>query len=772
MEPEVDNLDARAFVLFGLWLDEGWELEEFLQTKCPNEPSLRRRVGELANVHIRNIDEGIVDPILMDGSDATLTDQSIGIATDSSSNIPVSIRGYRIIGRIGEGGMGTILRAIQPYMGRAVAIKVLSHSFVQRVGTNPLSAEIAVHSKLMHVGIVRAYHAGTFSEGDHVRHFLVMELVDGSPPGTPAPTLVDHAHRMATLRDRVELFLKVCDAVHFAHERGVIHRDLNPNNILVDPQGEPKVLDFGVAKNLGSLSPRYDAFNGDPVGVRDWMSPEQFLPCEEPVDIRTDIYTMGLLLDAMFENLYATDSNRGMRKNSSWLFGTAAADLQRTLEKAAAASRDDRFKSVIDLKGALENYLSLLPPKDAPAPDNIAICTLMLGLVGVICTITGLVTSLVSLALHYVWKPVATEGPGLMLFGLGFLLVIGAIIAGCAERACIWQLRLYPGIVPRWCQRPLLNALGVVVCILPLVALYASLVFASFPQESLPDALIGYLAHGVFLLLGLAFGVGVLREYQGPALVGLPKGRNLSRSRRSVSVRLAYAAPMRTSLPWRQRQRILATAAVAFFIFWIAATAWLGRMDSDDYRARQRLIGEQNQCMNFQSASNLPIGDAAILAPSAQPFLPRSSSSRDLMFMHGMKNPNGSERLVTVVCDSIGGSTSIIDGSVGVSYRVWRPATATSTLLDVTRETMKKRSDGKNDFPRNAVLSVFASDFAQNFALATRRVGPRKLFFGHLDSENPSHFTVEFQDGVDLGVIDGWLRDDDSLEFKVRRHSS
>src|SRR5262249_16741600 len=145
--------------------------------------------------------------------------------------------------------------------------------------------------RLEHPGIARIYEAGTTEAGEGPQPFFAMELVEGRP-------LTKHADKeRLNPRERLGLFLKVCDAGQHAHQKGVIHRDLKPGNILVDQAGQPKVLDFGVARvtahDLHASAPGTDV--GQLVGTFPYMSPEQVTGDPAQIDTRSDVYTLGVI---------------------------------------------------------------------------------------------------------------------------------------------------------------------------------------------------------------------------------------------------------------------------------------------------------------------------------------------------------------------------------------------------------------------------------------------------------------------------------------------
>jgi serine/threonine protein kinase len=188
---------------------------------------------------------------------------------------------YEITRRLGRGGMGIVYAAHDRILHREVAIKVLDE-IGSHAAAEHLLAEARILGRLEHPGIVPVHDAGTLTDG---RVFYVMKLVRGER--------LDAAIAARTLNERLDLFLRICEAVSFAHARGVVHRDLKPQNVMLGPFGEVLVLDWGVAKVAGSRA--------DPdavVGTPGYMAPEQERDAGS-VDARADIYALGVMLAAM-----------------------------------------------------------------------------------------------------------------------------------------------------------------------------------------------------------------------------------------------------------------------------------------------------------------------------------------------------------------------------------------------------------------------------------------------------------------------------------------
>jgi serine/threonine protein kinase len=214
----------------------------------------------------------------------------VALAAAAAVVIPYQVGPYKIKRFLGEGGQAQVYEAEQSDPRRSVALKVLkggrfaSDKFVKR-----FRRESQVLAQLQHPGIATIFQAGHTPEG--LRYFA-MELVDGEPLDVYVST--QEPEREA----RLDLFTKICQAVEYAHQRGVIHRDLKPSNILINDEGEPKVLDFGVARIVGddSQTGRTLTKTGVFAGTPRYMSPEQARGHSRSVDGRSDVYSLGVLL--------------------------------------------------------------------------------------------------------------------------------------------------------------------------------------------------------------------------------------------------------------------------------------------------------------------------------------------------------------------------------------------------------------------------------------------------------------------------------------------
>jgi serine/threonine protein kinase/WD40 repeat protein len=202
------------------------------------------------------------------------------------------IGGYRVLGLLGEGGMGMVYLAEQERpIARQVAVKIIKLGMDTRAVLARFQSEQQALALMDHPSIAHVYEAGATAEG---RPYFAMEYV----PGVPITDYCDR-HHLGT-RKRLELFLQAAGAVQHAHQKGVIHRDLKPSNILItERDGEPvlKVIDFGLAKATEKQLAEETLFTeaGVLIGTPEYMSPEQALGARD-IDTRTDIYSLGAVL--------------------------------------------------------------------------------------------------------------------------------------------------------------------------------------------------------------------------------------------------------------------------------------------------------------------------------------------------------------------------------------------------------------------------------------------------------------------------------------------
>lgn len=241
----------------------------------------------------------IDDPDLPDGqpedSSPTIDAESINATLDGGAGIDSlkQIGPYHLLRVLGEGGMGEVWLAEQSKpIQRKVALKLIKVGMSTKTVIARFESERQALALMDHPSIARVFDAGSTPEG---RPYFVMEYV----PGTPITSYCDK-HRLS-VKERLELFIEVCDGVQHAHQKAIIHRDLKPSNVLVMEQGGkpvPKIIDFGLAKataqRLTDLT-MYTA-HGVMLGTPEYMSPEQADLQEQNIDTRTDVYSLGVIL--------------------------------------------------------------------------------------------------------------------------------------------------------------------------------------------------------------------------------------------------------------------------------------------------------------------------------------------------------------------------------------------------------------------------------------------------------------------------------------------
>lgn len=216
---------------------------------------------------------------------------------DSLIGIPPDLfPGFIVVREIHRGGQGVVYQAIHKATKRKVAIKVMKEGpFAGHKEKARFDREVEVLAQLNHPNIVTVHDSGVLPPDKGGMHFFVMDYISGKS----LDTFLEDSK--LDLKETIAVFAKICDAVNAAHLKGVIHRDLKPTNIRVDANGEPHVLDFGLAKVAGGSlmtdgTPELMTMTGQFIGSPAWASPEQAVGDISKIDVRTDVYSLGVML--------------------------------------------------------------------------------------------------------------------------------------------------------------------------------------------------------------------------------------------------------------------------------------------------------------------------------------------------------------------------------------------------------------------------------------------------------------------------------------------
>jgi WD40 repeat protein len=293
-------------------------------------------------------------------------------AEPSLDELPSRIGRYRVVRKLGEGGMGIVFEAEQQQPRRRVAVKVVKpHLSARHLRRFRLEGEVL--GRLRHPGIASIYEAGagrvSFPSGASIRQpFLAMELVDGEPVSTYAATL--------DVPGRLALVATICEIVQYAHRRGVIHRDLKPGNVLVETNAQPKILDFGVARAVDPAGERdytTQTRMGEIIGTLPYMSPEQLGGDVEAIDTQSDVYALGIILYEVLTGRHPYPFEKGsLAEISARLHATGFAppskydkscrgDIDVIVATAIEDEKERRYQSAGALATDIRRHLRLEP---------------------------------------------------------------------------------------------------------------------------------------------------------------------------------------------------------------------------------------------------------------------------------------------------------------------------------------------------------------------------------------------------------------------------
>ena len=280
---------------------------------------------------------------------------------------------YRIIRLLGEGGMGTVYEAEQDQPRRRVALKVIKSAHAGPEMLRRFQLESQTLGRLHHPGIAQIYEAGAAETEFGPQPFFAMEMIHGMP-------LIQYAKgKHLTTGQRLELIIKICEAVEHAHQRGIIHRDLKPGNILVDETGQPKILDFGVARVTdGDMQATRQTDMGQLLGTLAYMSPEQVLADPLALDTRSDVYALGVILYELLASKLPYTISRNVIEVVKTIQETDPAplssinrdyrgDIETIVGKALEKEKARRYGSAAELAADIKRFLEDRPIAARPA---------------------------------------------------------------------------------------------------------------------------------------------------------------------------------------------------------------------------------------------------------------------------------------------------------------------------------------------------------------------------------------------------------------------
>jgi len=360
----------------------------FLDAQCSGDGRMRSEIDSLLRYHdtADNLFDGENPPVSLMRRDDQPPDASI----------PHRIGDFRIIRVLGEGGMGIVYLAEQEHPARRVAVKVIKPGLASRRILKRFQYEAEFLGRLSHPGIAQVFEAGTFDDGSGGRPYIAMEYVEGAPLTNFAA-----AHGLS-MRERLDLFLQVTDAVSHAHQRGVVHRDLKPGNILVnDERGaasdEPqrhadqqpitahqsshvKILDFGIARAVDPEAQvtTLQTSAGEMIGTLAYMSPEQ-IEGDPNLDVRSDVYALGVILYEMLADRLPYELRNRTVARAVAVIAEAEpipiasidrayrGDVATIVHKALEKDPDRRYASALELAGDVRRFLHDEPIAARPA---------------------------------------------------------------------------------------------------------------------------------------------------------------------------------------------------------------------------------------------------------------------------------------------------------------------------------------------------------------------------------------------------------------------
>lgn len=340
------------------------ERTTFLDAECGDDTALRSRLGRMFCHH----DDGMAG--FLDSPAAPLLERG---EHDVAHELTGQLGRYRIIRLLGEGGMGAVYEAEQDHPRRIVALKVIHRRLATRELLRRFEREAEILGRLQHPGIAHIYDAGRLADmGD--RPYLAMEIVRGLPLSAYA------REQSLSTSQRLDLVARICDAVQHAHDQGVIHRDLKPANILIDAAGQPKILDFGVARFIEheAQMSTLQTHAGQLIGTVPYMSPEQVAGNVIAIDRQSDVYSIGVILFELLSDRlpYALqekslpESARIIQEVEPTSLSSVdtryRGDIETIVAKALEKDRSRRYATAGDLAADLRRHLAEEPIRARP----------------------------------------------------------------------------------------------------------------------------------------------------------------------------------------------------------------------------------------------------------------------------------------------------------------------------------------------------------------------------------------------------------------------
>lgn len=335
---------------------------DFLASACKGDEVLRTRIERMLALTGESIEAD-------DSSHATGPRASLAPA-ESAPQPPGRIGRYSIRREIASGGMGTVYEAVQEKPHRTVALKVMRRGVASRSALRRFEYESQILARLRHPHIAQVFEAGTHDDGFGGVPFFAMEYI----PSAKALTEFVSDKGLNT-RMRLTLFVKVCAAVQHGHQKGIIHRDLKPSNILVDFEGEPKIIDFGVARatdsDMAVTTLQTDV--GQLIGTLQYMSPEQCAADPHDLDSRSDVYALGVVLYELLcgdlpydvSGVPVIEAARVIREQTPTRLSATNRMLRGDVEtialKALDKDRTRRYQTAADLAADINRHLSDQP---------------------------------------------------------------------------------------------------------------------------------------------------------------------------------------------------------------------------------------------------------------------------------------------------------------------------------------------------------------------------------------------------------------------------